>query len=32
MANAWIRMAHPDYDTLREMLNFVGETVCVRAS
>ena len=32
MANAWIRMAHPDYDTLREMLNFVGETVRVRAS
>ena len=32
MANAWIRMAHPDYDTLRHMLNVVGETVRVRAS
>ena len=32
MANAWIRMAHPDYDTLHHMLNVVGETVHVRAS
>ena len=32
MANAWIRLAHPDYDTLRAMLNAVGETVRVRAS
>jgi hypothetical protein len=32
MANAWIRMAHPDYDTLRSMLNVVGETVRVHAS
>ncbi|HVC42577.1 MAG TPA: hypothetical protein VND54_11425 [Candidatus Saccharimonadales bacterium] len=32
MANAWIRMAHPDYDTLHHMLNVVGETVRVRAS
>jgi hypothetical protein len=32
MANAWIRMAHPDYDTLHRMLNVVGETVHVRAS
>jgi formate-dependent phosphoribosylglycinamide formyltransferase (GAR transformylase) len=32
MANAWVRMAHPDYDTLREMLSAVGETVHVRAS
>ena len=32
MANAWIRMAHPDYDTLHNMLNLVGETVRVRAS
>ena len=32
MANAWVRMAHPDYDKLREMLNAVGETVHVRAS
>jgi formate-dependent phosphoribosylglycinamide formyltransferase (GAR transformylase) len=32
MANAWIRMAHPDYDTLHSMLDVVGETVRVRAS
>jgi hypothetical protein len=31
MANAWVRMRHPDYDTLREMLNQVGEIVKVRA-
>ncbi len=31
MANAWIRMKHPDYDELRQMLNQVGETVKVRA-
>ena len=32
MANAWIRMRHPDYDTLRSMLDDVGETVRVRAA
>lgn len=32
MANAWVRMTHPDYDTLHQMLNVVGETVRVRAS
>jgi formate-dependent phosphoribosylglycinamide formyltransferase (GAR transformylase) len=32
MANAWIRMAHPDYDTVHHMLNAVGETVRVRVS
>lgn len=32
MANAWIRMAHPDYGTVHHMLNVVGETVHVRAS
>lgn len=32
MANAWLRMKHPDYDTLRSMLDFVGQTVKVRAS
>ncbi len=32
MANAWIRMAHPDYDALHHMLDVVGETVRVRAS
>ncbi len=31
MANAWVRMRHPDYDTLREMLDTVGEIVRVRA-
>jgi hypothetical protein len=31
MANAWIRMRHPDYDELRKMLTVVGETVKVRA-
>lgn len=32
MANAWIRMKHPDYDQLREMLDRVGEIVQVQAS
>ncbi|WP_018157515.1 ATP-grasp domain-containing protein [Demetria terragena] len=32
MANAWIRLKHPDYDALRAMLNEVGETVQVYAS
>ncbi|MFN7940156.1 MAG: ATP-grasp domain-containing protein [Thermoanaerobaculia bacterium] len=32
MANAWIRMKHPDYDTLRQMLDHVGRTVKVRAT
>ena len=31
MANAYVRMRHPDYDTLRAMLTAVGETVKVRA-
>jgi hypothetical protein len=31
MANAWMRMKHPDYDTLRGMLDFVGQTLKVRA-
>ncbi len=31
MANAWIRMRHPDYDQLRELLDYVGRTVRVRA-
>jgi hypothetical protein len=31
MANAWIRMKHPDYDHLRGMLDDVGRTVHVRA-
>ncbi|MBM4359210.1 MAG: ATP-grasp domain-containing protein [Deltaproteobacteria bacterium] len=31
MANAWIRMKHPDYDELRRMLDVVGRTVKVLA-
>jgi hypothetical protein len=31
MANAWVRMKHPDYDTLRGMLDDVGRTVTVHA-
>ena len=31
MANAWMRMKHPDYDELRRMLNVAGETIKVRA-
>lgn len=31
MANAWIRMKHPDYDELRGMLDVIGRTVKVRA-
>jgi hypothetical protein len=32
MANAWVRMVHPDYDALCEMLDAVGQTLKVRAS
>ncbi|TMA17662.1 MAG: ATPase [Deltaproteobacteria bacterium] len=31
MANAWMRLKHPDYDELRGMLDFVGRTAKVRA-
>ena len=31
MANAWVRLRHPDYDTLRQVLNDIGETVTVHA-
>ena len=31
MANAYVRMKHPDYDALRRMLDDVGETVTVHA-
>ncbi|AXG15027.1 ATP-grasp domain-containing protein [Intrasporangium calvum] len=31
MANAWVRLRHPDYDTLRGMLDDVGRTVKVHA-
>ncbi len=32
MANAWLRLRHPDYDALREMLDAVGRWVRVRAA
>ena len=32
MANAWMRLRHPDYDTLREILNDIGQTVKVHAN
>jgi hypothetical protein len=31
MANAWMRLRHPDYDRLREILNDIGSTIRVRA-
>lgn len=31
MANAWLRLKHPDYDTLRGMLEWVGQTLKVYA-
>ncbi len=31
MANAWIRIRHPDYDTLRQLAEWVGKTVKVWA-
>lgn len=31
MANAWLRLRHPDYDRLREILNDVGESIKVHA-
>jgi carbamoylphosphate synthase large subunit len=31
MANAWMRLRHPDYDELRGMLDDIGRTVQVRA-
>jgi len=32
MANAWMRVRHPDYDELRRMMNTIGETVKVHAA
>jgi len=32
MANAWMRVRHPDYDTLRSILDTIGRTVRVRAT
>ena len=31
MANAWMRLKHPDYDALRGIMDDVGRTVKVRA-
>lgn len=31
MANAWMRVRHPDYDALRHIMNTIGETVKVHA-
>ena len=31
MANAWIRLRHPDYDRLLEILDAVGSMIRVRA-
>jgi hypothetical protein len=31
MANAWLRVRHPDYDQLRTIMNDIGETIQVRA-
>jgi hypothetical protein len=31
MANAWMRLRHPDYDRLREIMDDIGRTVKVRA-
>lgn len=31
MANAWMRVRHPDYDRLRHIMNTIGETVKVHA-
>jgi hypothetical protein len=32
MANAYVRMRHPDYDVLRGMLDAVGRTLHVYAA
>jgi hypothetical protein len=32
MANAYVRMCHPDYDTLHGMLDTVGRTLKVHAA
>jgi carbamoylphosphate synthase large subunit len=32
MANAWVRMKHPDYDEVRRMLDELGRTIQVRAA
>jgi hypothetical protein len=32
MANAWMRVRHPDYDALRQIMNTIGESVTVHAA
>ena len=32
MANAYVRMRHPDFDALRQMLDDVGRTITVHAA
>jgi carbamoylphosphate synthase large subunit len=32
MANAWMRVRHPDYDALRHIMNTIGETIKVHAA
>jgi len=32
MANAWMRLRHPDYDVLRHIMNTIGETVEMHAA
>jgi carbamoylphosphate synthase large subunit len=32
MANAWMRVRHPDYDALRKIMSTIGETVKVHAA
>ncbi len=32
MANAWIRIKHPDYDALREILDWIGRSVRIRVA
>ena len=31
MANAWMRVRHPDYDELRRIMDIIGQTIQVRA-
>lgn len=31
LVNTWFRLRHPDYDTLRELMTWIGETVRVEA-
>jgi hypothetical protein len=31
MANAWLRLRHPDYDTMRQIMDWIGKTLKVYA-